>query len=43
MAGYVQDGSPGDGFERSRELFESLVSMLSESATDELTDRKMLR
>ena len=37
MAGYVQDGSPGDGFERSRELFESLVSMLSESATDELT------
>ena len=37
MSGYVQDAAGGDGFERSREMFESLVSMLRESAADEWT------
>ena len=32
MSGYGQDGAGGDGFERSRELFESLVSMLGDPA-----------
>ena len=37
MSGYGQDAAGGDGFERSRELFESLVSMLGDPAATEWT------
>ena len=34
MSGYGQDAAGGDGFERSREMFESLVSVLRDPARD---------
>lgn len=37
MSGYGQDAAGGDGFERSREMFESLVSVLRDPAATEWT------
>jgi len=37
VSAHVQDGSDGDGFERSRQRFEALVSSLADPAAGEAT------